>query len=428
MPKFSGFGQAKSFDLDQAYELISSRRGFAGILLSDIELKRLSSIMANCHRFLHPSELKDYASTLSSMRTLWHKFSGVTSLSVPLSGEEVQSSLPIVVIPGVGAVISVTSIYIIPIQSVAMPAKASNEFIVVCAPDEKGMSNVQGSELKCRKAIFPPADGAENIMDILDCDPNPTECMVIISFFSISLEILTSMIPFLTPLYIKGESGDMSFKEKMAQDFLGNDLCLNNSRMPPPLCPSRASQDVSVFNIDAVIREVNKSGTWMTGQVIVDMVFPTPFKRLHCLKGEFDNLSDLINESGGDVTPLKNKACDHKDLQESYFDRMATKIKLNEASNRLDIESTYYNALKAKLGQVESRHEELQKKRLKERQLLSANEDLLQEVKREVVANEDLLQEVKREVIDLQGQIDSLNAIEVINLATKSSLEKVKLM
>jgi len=37
------------------------------------------------------------------------------------------------------------------------------------------MSNVQGSKLKYWKTIFSPSDGAENIMDILDCDPSPTE-------------------------------------------------------------------------------------------------------------------------------------------------------------------------------------------------------------------------------------------------------------
>ena len=91
----------------------------------------------------------------------------------------------------------------------------------------------------------------------------------------------------------------------MGQDFIGNDLCLNDSksictlndddeakstpkadapRVLPPLCPSRASQDVSVFKVDAVIREVNKSGARMTGQVILDKVFCAPFERLHCLK------------------------------------------------------------------------------------------------------------------------------------------------
>jgi len=60
-------------------------------------------------------------------------------------------------------------------------------------------------------------------------------------------------------------------------------------------------------------------------------VFHAPFERLHYLKGEFNSLYDLINERGGDATPLRNKvkrlihkACDLKDPQESYFDQMIT--------------------------------------------------------------------------------------------------------
>jgi len=94
----------------------------------------------------------------------------------------------------------------------------------------------------------------------------------------------------------------------------------------PPQRHPRASQDVFVFNVYAIIREVNKSGAWMTGHVILDKVLRTPFERLHCLKGEFNCIYDLINEKGGDVTPLKNKierliqqANNLKDLQESYF-------------------------------------------------------------------------------------------------------------
>lgn len=82
--------------------------------------------------------------------------------------------------PRVDAVISVTPISAIHIQSVAMPPKTSDE----------GMSNVQGSKLNSGKAIFPPPDAVENIMDILDCDLNPTKCM--------------------------GECSDMNFKEKLA--------------------------------------------------------------------------------------------------------------------------------------------------------------------------------------------------------------------
>ncbi|KAJ8438679.1 hypothetical protein Cgig2_011862 [Carnegiea gigantea] len=179
-----------------------------------------------------------------------------------------------------------------------MPAKA---------PDE-GISNVQGSKLNYGKKNFPPPDGVENIMDILDCDPNPTKCMV----------------------------------------------------------------------------------------------FRTPFERLHYLKGEFDSLYNLINERGG-VRELP----------------LEVGTKLNEASHQLAVESTHYSALKAKLGQVDSRCEELLKK-------LQSLDVQRKDLSCQVVASEDLLQEDELAVIDLKGQIDTLNAIEVIDPTTQANLEKTE--
>ena len=45
----------------------------------------------------------------------------------------------------------------------------------------------------------------------------------------------------------------------------------------------------------------------MTCQVILDKVLHIAFESLHCLKGKFDSLYNLINERGGDATHLKNK-------------------------------------------------------------------------------------------------------------------------
>ncbi|KAJ8425953.1 hypothetical protein Cgig2_016233 [Carnegiea gigantea] len=515
MPKFSDFGRAKTFDLDEARELISSGRGFywnsairhrlKATLVDNGQLSRAdfayfasirsSYVYCRCedsfvqqtiwlssghscgHRFLHPPEFKDHASTPSSLYTLWDQFSRVFSWSMPFSGEEIHSSLPRVVvqnvphfirfsfwrelkeeesqnevpsgsrpkfkiirsqkplrspaletgdntsqteIPGVGAALSVAPISAVPIQSVPMAPEVSDEVrltleplpvtacrrklksIIVCLLDEQGMPNVGGSKLDYEKTVFPPPDGAENIMDILDCVPSPPACMV--------------------------ESGDMNFKEKLAyvplpsgshcfpsiehlsslgQDFLSDDDEAESTPkvdapqvLPPPRL-SRATPDVSVFIVDVVIREVNKSGARMTGQVILDKVLRIPFERLYCLKGEFDSLYDLIHERGGDATPLKNKverlvhkACDLKDLQESYSDRMTIEVresrrvevgsKLDAASHQLDTEIARYNVLKAKLGEVDS------------------------------------------SIIDWKGQIDSLNAIEVIDPATKASLEKTE--
>ena len=98
-------------------------------------------------------------------------------------------------IPGIGAAISVPPISAIPIQSVAMTAKAPDEvrftpesspvvacrqklkFIIVCTLNEQGMS--RGNMLTYEKVILPSPDSAEHIMDILDYDPSPTKCMVI---------------------------------------------------------------------------------------------------------------------------------------------------------------------------------------------------------------------------------------------------------
>ena len=44
----------------------------------------------------------------------------------------------------------------------------------------------------------------------------------------------------------------------------------------------------------------------------------------------------------------------------------------------------------------------------------------------QMVISEDLLQVVEREVFDLQGQIDTLDAAEVIDPTTKASLEKTE--
>jgi len=112
-----------------------------------------------------------------------------------------EDDLPQDKIPGIGVALSATPIPAIPIQSVAMTAKAPNEVrltpefspaaayrqklksIIVCTPNEQAMFSIQGNGLTSEKIILPPPDGAENIMDILDCDPSPTECMVIIFFF-----------------------------------------------------------------------------------------------------------------------------------------------------------------------------------------------------------------------------------------------------
>jgi len=109
----------------------------------------------------------------------------------------VEDDLPQTKILGIGAAISVTPISAIPIHSVAMPVKAPDEIrftlepslaaacrqslksIVVYAPNEQDMSNIERNALTSKRTTFPPPHDAENIIDILDCVPSPTECMVI---------------------------------------------------------------------------------------------------------------------------------------------------------------------------------------------------------------------------------------------------------
>ena len=93
--------------------------------------------------------------------------------------------------------------------------------------------------------------------------------------------------------------------------------------------------------------------------------------------------------------------------------------KLDEASNQLNAEGTSYSAMKAKLEQVESQHEEL----LKELQFL---DDQRKDLNCQTVVSEDLVQVAEREVVDLKGQIDTLNVAEIISPAIKASLEKTE--
>ncbi|KAJ8422372.1 hypothetical protein Cgig2_006442 [Carnegiea gigantea] len=239
--------------------------------------------------------------------------------------------------------------------------------MVVCILDEQGMSHIERSTWNYGKAIFPPPEGAENIMDILNCDPR--------------------------------ESGDMNFKEKLIHVPLPL-----GSHCFPSIDPLRASQDVSVFNIDAVIREVNKSGAKTTSQVILD---------------KFDNLYDLINEREGNATLSKNKVerLIHQLLRPNDCREVGSQ--LNDASHQLDAENTHYKELKAKLGQVASRIEELQKD-------LQSLDGQKKDLSCQAVPSEDLLQEAEQAVIDLKRQIDTLSAIEIIDLTTKASIEKTE--
>ncbi|KAJ8420833.1 LOW QUALITY PROTEIN: hypothetical protein Cgig2_017698 [Carnegiea gigantea] len=274
------------------------------------------------------------------------------------------------------------------------------------------MSNIQGSKMNYWKTIFPSPDGAENIMDILDCKPNPTKYMGESSAKNFKKKLAHVPLPsgshcfpsieHLSPL---GISLVMIYVSMTRRVFIPQTMMKkpNAPRAPPLLRPLRASQDVYVFDVDVIIREV----------------FCTPFERLHYLKGELDSLYDLINERKGDATPLKNKverlihqACDLKDLQESYSNRVTTEMQESH-HNELHIESTHYNVLKAKLrqGEVQGATERV---------------TILRRSKKGPQLSTKIGFKKLSGQSDLKGQIDTLNAIKVIDSNTKASLEKTK--
>ncbi|KAJ8434750.1 hypothetical protein Cgig2_001953 [Carnegiea gigantea] len=200
------------------------------------------------------------------------------------------------------------------------------------------------------KVIELPLDGAENIMCILDAEPNPTEC----DLFDNQSRLVDLQ-------------GVCSLDDREVKSISRANA---PSLVPHPQCPLRAPQGgISVFNDDAVINEVDKKVARVFGKAILDKVSHTPFDGLPPLKGDFDSLYATSFQRSVDVTPLKSKveglikqAFEIKDLQQSYIGRTFV-----EEHNSCRME----------------------------------------------------------EVVDLWGQIDILNATEVMDAATKASIDKV---
>ncbi|KAJ8425363.1 hypothetical protein Cgig2_032879 [Carnegiea gigantea] len=109
-----------------------------------------------------------------------------------------------------------------------------------------------------------------------------------------------------------------------------------------------ARREISVFNADDVIKEVDKNAARVFGKAILDKVCHTPFDGLPSLKGDFDSLYATILQRSVDVTPLKSKV-------EGLIKQAC---KLDEASHRLNTEG---EAKMAELKHIESRHQELLK-------------------------------------------------------------------
>ena len=145
------------------------------------------------------------------------------------------------------------------------------------------------------------------------------------------------------------------------------------SLVPRPRRPLRTPHGgISVFNAEAVIKEVDRNAARVFGKAVLDKVCRTPFDGLPSLKGDFDSLYATILQRGVVVAPLESKveglikqACDFKDLQQSYSGRtsaeehdtcrMEVQGKLDETSRRLNIEGTHYEAKMAELKHVDSR-------------------------------------------------------------------------
>ncbi|KAJ8422003.1 hypothetical protein Cgig2_020467 [Carnegiea gigantea] len=466
MVKFSGLGRAKSFQPEEARELIAmlryhhmlTRYGTGSQVLLPGRCNLLERNTTRAFRewwpkmFVsppcspHANGSKRKRSDLSDTNISKDEGKLKPKLKIIHSGRPVEPFVPVIEngssrvdIPGIDVGPLVMPIPAIPIQSIA-PLPQDELPVEVCEPSTQKVTEL------------PPED-AENIMDILDAEPNPIECM--------------------------GESDDVNFKEGLAHIPLpsgsqcfpsvgripsfGKDLFDSRSRLvssrgvcppdddevesirkvnahSPVPCPQRPLKvpqgGISVFDADAFIKEVDKNAARVLGKAILDKVCRTPFDRLPSLRGDFDSLYATILQRGVDVTPLESRveglirqACDFKDLQQSYSGRisaeehnncrMEVQGKLDEASRQVNTEGTHYEAKAAELKHVESRRQEL----LKELQLL---EDQQKELSSQVAASEHLLQEAEREVIDLQGQIEVLNATEVMDAATKASLEKAE--
>ncbi|KAJ8425241.1 hypothetical protein Cgig2_014340 [Carnegiea gigantea] len=345
----------------------------------------------------HASGFKRKCSDLSDTNISKDEGKLKPKLKIVYSGKPVEPFVPAiedgssrVKIPGIDVGTSAMPFPAIPIQSIAPLPQPSTQ-----------------------KVIELPLEGAENIMDILDAEPNPVECME--------------------------ESDDVNFKEGLAHVPLplGSQCFPSVGRMPSfdkdlfdsrsglvnsrGVCPPdddevesirRANAHSSVPRPQCPLKEVDKNAARVLRKAILDKVCLTSFDGLPSLRGDFDSLYTTILQRGVDVIALESKveACNFKDLQQSYSGRisaeehnnchMEVQGKLDEASRRLNTEGTHYEAKAAELKHVESRRQEL----LKELQLL----------------------EDQQKELSSQGQIEVLNATEMMDAATKASLEKAE--
>ncbi|KAJ8426961.1 hypothetical protein Cgig2_027685 [Carnegiea gigantea] len=122
------------------------------------------------------------------------------------------------------------------------------------------------------------------------------------------------------------KSDDVNFKEELAHVPLpsqskcfpsigqipsfGKDLYYSGSRLglSKGVCSPNNDEVESIHRTNAPSVEVDKNAIQVFDKVILDNVFRTPFNGLPSIKGDFDNLYATILQSGVDATTLENKA------------------------------------------------------------------------------------------------------------------------
>ncbi|KAJ8427303.1 hypothetical protein Cgig2_002215 [Carnegiea gigantea] len=295
-------------------------------------------------------------------------------------------------IPGIDVATPAIPIPTIPIQNIApiTTDKSQNLWLILLLMD---MLPIRVCEPIIKNVIELSPEGAEYIMDILNDEPNSTECMDLFDSRS----------------RLDGSKGVCSLNNDEVES-----ICKANapSLVSQPQYPLRAPRGgMFVFNTDTIIKEVDENAAWVFDKVKLDKLSCTPFNGLPFLKGDFDNLYATILQRGVNVTPSESKvkglikqACDFKDIQHSYTGRTSTEEqdsrrmevqgKFDKASHRLNTKGAHYKAKATELKQV--------------------------------AASKHLLQEIKLEVIDFQVYIDIISATELMDAATKATLEKIE--
>ncbi|KAJ8442617.1 hypothetical protein Cgig2_008393 [Carnegiea gigantea] len=280
-------------------------------------------------------------------------------------------------IPGIDITSPAIPIPTIPIQIIVtndIEEHFKSSLTEICRQKSKSMVNasiigqdklpIRVCELSTRNVIDLPLEGDENIMDLLDAEPNPTESM--------------------------GETDNVNFKEELSRIPLPSrsQCSLSIERIPSfgrDLFDSRLRLDGSKCICspnDDKVESIHRANAPSLVKAILDKVSRTPFDGLPSLKGDFDSLYATIIQRGVNVTLLQSRVKGTYNRAPSVEHLLKNKIavawrcgKLDKASHRLNIKGNHYETKAAELK---------------------------------------------------QGHIDIINTTEVVDVATKVSLEKTK--